>query len=181
MVSGGGPGGSTFVPIQLGTTGIVNLKVELCFVSTVFDPASPECFVDTSQVTLNNAQVDGNCDPGGGFQGMTLHIELTPASGHPSLPTGEVVSCSFNVFGSALPGFYPVSLMTTATDTQGHTSAGSASGTMTVFQQQGGECQSSSICQASLPCTDGVCCDSPSCPSGQFCNVPGSEGTCATP
>jgi hypothetical protein len=34
---------------------------------------------------------------------------------------------------------------------------------------------------ASGNCLDGVCCDSAGCPQDQFCNVPGSEGTCATP
>ncbi|MCK6553805.1 FG-GAP-like repeat-containing protein [Candidatus Binatia bacterium] len=41
-------------------------------------------------------------------------------------------------------------------------------------------CNLGTQCESTL-CLDGVCCNASQCPAGQFCNIPGSEGTCAVP
>lgn len=43
----------------------------------------------------------------------------------------------------------------------------------------GGAC--SAGCLSGLACVDGVCCATPSCPTGQKCNNPGREGVCTKP
>jgi hypothetical protein len=45
-------------------------------------------------------------------------------------------------------------------------------------QEDGEDCQRGNEC-ASQVCLDGVCCRFLTCPSGQRCDVPGSEGNCA--
>lgn len=45
-------------------------------------------------------------------------------------------------------------------------------------QEDGEDCQRGNEC-ASQVCLDGVCCRFLTCPSGQRCDVPGSEGSCA--
>jgi len=39
---------------------------------------------------------------------------------------------------------------------------------------------STSQCEPSLTCVDGVCCDTPCTGPNQICNLPGREGECLT-
>lgn len=193
LVSGGGPGGSTFLPFDLSIGNIIAISLDVCFDGNTFDPSSVQCSPDQPDVGVVSTSVldgaTGNC----AFQGaLTLQVKVayvrpprcairpTPP-GCGSLPTGDIMTCSFQVFSEASPGDYPLMLTATATDTNDQMISGSASGTMTVFQNLGGPCVPKDFCQDSDFCTDGVCCDSDSCPPGQRCNVQGSEGSCAIP
>ena len=47
-------------------------------------------------------------------------------------------------------------------------------------QPNGGGCTGDTQC-TSMFCVDDVCCDTPCDQPGQFCNLPGREGTCTVP
>ena len=162
LVSGGGPGGTTTLPFTLSADNIVGIALDVCF-DSVFVPLDMQpC---SGPGVIVNSQPAGSC----------LLIDVSGVGDQP-LPTGDFMNCSFNVSPRAsLRCDYHVEFTASLNDAGGHVLTGSATGTMTVFQNFGGSCSKDCVCPSGF-CRDSVCCTD-DCADGS-CNLPGMEGTC---
>ena len=178
LAFGGGPGGTTFLPLTLSANNIVMVTVDLCFVDSVFTFSSDQTFA-SQDVSLTNVTVlDSPCAlrdtrfP----TGRQFHAEISGDAGQP-IPSGQFVTLAFNSSDSAAPGCYPAQLQATLQTSDGKTIINSASGTLAVFAFQGDSCNTDCGCNTGF-CRNGVCCDT-DCSNGT-CNTPDAVGTCVS-
>ncbi|HXQ20728.1 MAG TPA: hypothetical protein VN812_03580 [Candidatus Acidoferrales bacterium] len=105
----------------------------------------------------------------------TPSVTRTPTSVSTATATSTSTSTPTATATAILTSTSTPTAAATATSTSAPTETPTPLGTgLPCNPSQPLECQSGQ-------CVDGVCCGSASCPPGQFCNLPGSEGTCTAP
>jgi hypothetical protein len=173
---GGGPGGTTFLPLSLSADNIVSLTLDLCFVDSVFTFSDAETFASTGVTVTSFTVFTTPCALSDAHfpQGHTLHIEFA-GDGGSAIPTGQFVTLAFDSDPNAVPACYPAQVQAILHASDGGTVTNAFSGVMKIFIFQGSPCQLDCPCSTGF-CRDGVCCEE-DCQGGT-CNVSGSEGLC---